>query len=39
MELHFSVKIKIAKPVRLVFDAVYDPNKPSAYFTTGGGSG
>jgi uncharacterized protein YndB with AHSA1/START domain len=36
MELKFQVYAKIAKPVAEVFDAVYDPRKLSAYFTTGG---
>jgi uncharacterized protein YndB with AHSA1/START domain len=34
MELTFSVQTKIQKPVREVFDAVYDPEKLSGYFTT-----
>ncbi len=39
MELKFEVYGKIAKPVAEVFDAVYNPKKLSAYFTTGGASG
>lgn len=38
MELKFQVQIKIQKPVAEVFDAVYDPDKLSAYFTNGGSS-
>jgi uncharacterized protein YndB with AHSA1/START domain len=39
MELRFQVYGKIAKPVAEVFDAVYNPDKLSGYFTTGGASG
>ena len=39
MELKFQVHGRIAKPVDEVFDAVYNPTKLSAYFTTGGASG
>ena len=39
MELKFQVYGKIRKPVSEVFDAVYNPEKLSAYFTTGGASG
>ncbi len=39
MEFRFQVYAKIAKPVAEVFDAVTDPKKLSAYFTTGGASG
>src|SRR5688572_11093244 len=39
MELRFQVHGKIAKPVADVFDAVYNPNKLSGYFTTAGASG
>ena len=39
MELKFQVQAKINKPRHEVFDAVYDPKKLSAYFTTGGASG
>lgn len=38
MDLRFQVHAKIAKPVAEVFDAVYNPKKLSAYFTTGGAS-
>ncbi|MEP6945380.1 MAG: SRPBCC domain-containing protein [Acidobacteriota bacterium] len=38
MDLKFQVKIKIQKPVDTVFDAVYSPEKLSAYFTNGGAS-
>jgi uncharacterized protein YndB with AHSA1/START domain len=38
MELKFQVQIKVQKPVKDVFDAVYDPEKLSAYFTNGGAS-
>ncbi len=36
MDLKFTVSIRIAKPVHEVFEAVADPAKLSAYFTTGG---
>lgn len=39
MELRFEVFGKIAMPVAEVFDAVYNPQKLSGYFTTGGASG
>lgn len=39
MELKFTVQTKVQKPVTEVFDAVYDPEKLSGYFTTGGSSG
>ena len=39
MELRFQVYGKIARPVAEVFDAVYNPDKLSGYFTTGGASG
>lgn len=39
MELKFNVQTKIQKPVADVFDAVYNPDKLSKYFTTGGSSG
>lgn len=39
MDLKFSVSIRIAKPVHEVFEAVADPSKLSAYFTTGGAKG
>lgn len=35
MELKFQVQTKIQKPVEEVFDAVYNPEKLSGYFTTG----
>jgi uncharacterized protein YndB with AHSA1/START domain len=38
MELKFQVQTKIQKPVSEVFDAVYNPNKLSGYFTNGGAS-
>lgn len=38
MELKFQVQTKIQKPVAEVFDAVYNPNKLSGYFTNGGAS-
>jgi len=38
MQLKFKVQAKIQKPVAEVFDAVYNPTKLSAYFTTGGAS-
>jgi uncharacterized protein YndB with AHSA1/START domain len=38
MKLRFEVQIKIQKPVEEVFDAVYDPEKLSGYFTNGGAS-
>lgn len=39
MELKFEVQTKIQKPLAEVFDAVYNPNKLSHYFTMGGASG
>jgi len=39
MELKFEVSIKIQKGVEEVFDAVYNPEKLSGYFTNGGASG
>lgn len=39
MELKFKVSGRIAKPVAEVFEAVADPAKLSAYFTTGGAKG
>lgn len=39
MELKFQVHGRIARPVSEVFDAVYDPDELSGYFTTGGASG
>lgn len=38
MELEFQVRTKIMKPVDEVFDAVYNPEKLSRYFTSGGAS-
>jgi uncharacterized protein YndB with AHSA1/START domain len=38
VELKFQVQGRIAKPVAEVFDAVYNPQKLSGYFTTGGAS-
>ncbi len=39
MELEFRLQVKIQKPLQEVFDAVYDPNQLSKYFTPGGASG
>jgi uncharacterized protein YndB with AHSA1/START domain len=39
MDLRFQVQAKIQKPVRVVFDAIYNPETLSAYFTTAGASG
>ena len=39
MDLKFTVQTKIQKPVAEVFDAVYNPEKLSGYFTNGGSSG
>ena len=39
MELKFQVQTKIQRPVADVFDAVYNPQKLSGYFTTGGADG
>lgn len=39
MDLKFQVYVKIRKPVDEVFDAVYNPEKLSKYFTTGGAKG
>ena len=38
MDLKFKVQTGIQKPVAEVFDAVYNPDKLSGYFTTGGAS-
>src|SRR6188472_1320344 len=38
MELKFTVQTKVQKPVADVFDAVYNPDKLSGYFTNGGAS-
>ena len=39
MELRFKVSGRIARPIEEVFEAVADPAKLSAYFTTGGAVG
>lgn len=39
MELKFKVSGRIARPIEEVFEAVADPAKLSAYFTTGGAVG
>ncbi|MGD0726725.1 MAG: SRPBCC domain-containing protein [Spirochaetia bacterium] len=39
MDLRFTVQTKIQKPVNEVFDAVYNPQKLSAYFTNAGSTG
>ena len=39
MNLRFQVHVRIHKPLREVFAAVYDPETLSRYFTTGGASG
>jgi len=39
MEIKFQVQTKIQKPVAEVFDAVYNPDKLSGYFTNGGAKG
>ncbi|WP_396595028.1 SRPBCC domain-containing protein [Brevundimonas sp. R86498] len=39
MELKFEVSTRVARPVHEVFEAVADPAKLSAYFTTGGAVG
>ncbi len=39
MALKFRVAGRIAKPVHEVFEAVVDPTKLSAFFTTGGAKG
>lgn len=38
MDIKFQVQTKIQKPVATVFDAVYNPQKLSGYFTNGGAS-
>ena len=38
MKLEISIHANIKKPVNQVYDAVYNPKKLSAYFTTGGAS-
>ena len=39
MELKFTVFAHVSRPVEEVFEAVADPAKLSAYFTTGGAKG
>jgi len=39
MNLKFQVQVKIQKPLHEVYDAVYNPKKLSAYFTSGGSDG
>ncbi|HEV7643982.1 MAG TPA: SRPBCC domain-containing protein [Pyrinomonadaceae bacterium] len=39
MDLKFKVQTAVQKPVAEVFDAVYNPDKLSGYFTTGGATG
>tara|TARA_R110002167_G_scaffold91135_10_gene245184 strand:- start:2012 stop:2464 length:453 start_codon:yes stop_codon:yes gene_type:complete len=39
MELKFSVSTRVGRPVHEVFEAVVDPDRLSAYFTTGGAVG
>jgi uncharacterized protein YndB with AHSA1/START domain len=39
MELKFTVFAHVSRPVEEVFEAVADPAKLSAYFTTGGANG
>ena len=39
MELKFKVSAYIARPAEAVFEAIADPAKLSAYFTTGGAQG
>ena len=39
MDLKFQVHTKIQKPIAEVFDAVYNPDKLSGYFTNGGAKG
>ena len=36
MKFEFQVQAKIQKSLQEVFDAVYDPNQLSGYFTTAG---
>jgi uncharacterized protein YndB with AHSA1/START domain len=38
MDLKFQIQTKIQKPIDEVFDAVYNPEKLSGYFTNGGAS-
>jgi uncharacterized protein YndB with AHSA1/START domain len=39
MQLKFQVQVRIQKPIAEVFEAVHNPKKLSAYFTTGGSNG
>lgn len=39
MDFKFTVSGRVSKPVHEVFEAVADPKKLSAYFTTGGAKG
>ena len=39
MDLKFEVSVRINRPVSDVFEAVVNPDKLSAYFTTGGAKG
>ncbi|HZE67732.1 MAG TPA: SRPBCC family protein [Sporichthyaceae bacterium] len=39
MELRFTVRAHISRPVATVFEAVVDPDQLSGYFTTGGAKG
>ncbi len=39
MDLKFDIQARIQKPQAEVFDAVYNPDKLSGYFTNGGASG
>ncbi|HEY1224676.1 MAG TPA: SRPBCC domain-containing protein [Brevundimonas sp.] len=39
MDLKFQVSTRVSRPVHEVFEAVADPAKLSAYFTTGGAVG
>jgi uncharacterized protein YndB with AHSA1/START domain len=39
MELRFTVRAHISRPVATVFEAVVDPDQLSGYFTTGGATG
>ncbi len=39
MDLKFDVTVRIDRPVAEVFEAVVNPEKLSAYFTTGGAKG
>lgn len=39
MDLKFTVRARVQKPLNEVFDAVYNPKKLSGYFVTAGASG